>query len=91
MASSTYMRAGRSVGFPKSSMIPLLMLQGKAGVISAKGSNSSHLTILMYFLCLVTKSGLLANTTVRASMARRNDSQLNADAVEPNTIAVARL
>ena len=44
-----------------------------------------------YFLRLITRSGLLANTLVRASMARRKDSQLEADAVEPNTIAVVRL
>ena len=39
----------------------------------------------------MTKLGLLANTMVRASMARQNDSQLDANAVEPNTIAVAKL
>ena len=30
-------------------------------------------------------------SSVRASIAHRNDSQLEADAVEPNTMAVARL
>jgi hypothetical protein len=44
-----------------------------------------------YFLCLITKAGLLAKTSVSASMTRRKDSQLEADAVKPNTIAVARL
>ncbi len=36
-------------------------------------------------------SGLLAKTSVRASMAQQKYSQLEAEAVEPNTIAVARL
>ncbi len=44
-----------------------------------------------YLACLMTKSTLLANTTVKASIACQNDSQLDADAVEPKTMAVARL
>ncbi len=39
----------------------------------------------------MTRSNLLVNTFVRASIALRNASQLDADVVEPNTIAVARL
>jgi hypothetical protein len=39
----------------------------------------------------MTRSGLLAKTFVRALMARLKASQLDADAVKPNTIAVARL
>jgi hypothetical protein len=39
----------------------------------------------------MTKSALLANTFVRASIAHQKASQLEADVVEPNTIAVARL
>ncbi len=43
------------------------------------------------FLCLTTRSNLFANTFLRASIALWNTSQLNADVVDPNTIAVARL
>ncbi len=39
----------------------------------------------------MTRLGLLAQTFVRALMACLKASQLDADAVEPNTIAVARL
>jgi hypothetical protein len=39
----------------------------------------------------MTKSAQLANNFVRASIARQKASQLEADVVEPNTIAVARL
>jgi hypothetical protein len=39
----------------------------------------------------MTRSGLFEKTFVRALMARLNASQLDADAVEPNTISVARL
>jgi hypothetical protein len=39
----------------------------------------------------MTRSGLLAKTFVRASMAHVRASQLDADTVEPNAIAVARL
>ncbi len=67
------------------------MLQGMAWVILTDQSKVSHWTKSKNFLCLMTKLGLLANTTVRALIAHRNDSQLDAEAVEPNTIAVARL
>jgi hypothetical protein len=52
------------------------------------------LQYIQILLCLITRLGLLVNTLVRALMAYRKDSQLDADAVEPNTIntiAVARL
>jgi hypothetical protein len=39
----------------------------------------------------MTRFGLLAKTFVRALMAYLKASQLGADAVKPNTIAVARL
>jgi hypothetical protein len=39
----------------------------------------------------MTRSGLLAKTFVRAFMAFLKASQLDADAVKPNTIAVERL
>ena len=42
-----------------------------------------------YFLCFVTKSGRFAYTADRAWMARRKGSQLDADAMDPNTIAIA--
>ena len=45
----------------------------------------------MNFLCLMTRLGLLAKTFVRALIALLKASQLEADAVETNTIAVARL
>jgi hypothetical protein len=67
------------------------MVQENAGVSSAEGSISSHFKISMNFLCLMTGSGLLAKTFVRALIAYMKASQLDADAVEPNTIAVARL
>jgi hypothetical protein len=44
-----------------------------------------------YLLCLTTRSSLFANTFVRASFAHWNASQPDADVVEPDTIAVARL
>jgi hypothetical protein len=39
----------------------------------------------------MTRMSLLAKTFVRALMAHLKASQLDADAVEPNTIVVARL
>jgi hypothetical protein len=39
----------------------------------------------------MTKSSLLAKPFVRALMAHLNASQLDADAVKPNTISVVRL
>ncbi len=45
----------------------------------------------MNFLCLTTRLGLLAKTFVRVLMAHLNASQLDADAVKSNTIAMARL
>jgi hypothetical protein len=42
-------------------------------------------------LCLMTKSNLFTNTFIKALIACLNASQLDADVVEPNTIAVARL
>jgi hypothetical protein len=57
----------------------------------AEGSISSHFNISMNFLCLMTRSGLLAKTFVRVLMAHLKASQLDAEAVELNTIAVARL
>ncbi len=44
----------------------------------------------MNVLCFITRLGLLAKMFVRASMAYLKASQLDAEAVEPNTIAVAR-
>jgi hypothetical protein len=44
-----------------------------------------------YLLCLTTKSYLFANTSVKALIAHWNAPQLDADVVEPNTIAVTRL
>jgi hypothetical protein len=85
------MQAGRSIRFPASSIIPQLMVQENAGVSSTEGSISSHFNISMNFLCLTTRLGLLAKTFVRALIARLKASQLDADAVEPNTIVVARL
>ncbi len=67
------------------------MVQENAGVSLEEGSISSHLNTSMNSLCLMTRLGLLAKTFVRASLARLNTSQLDADAVEPNTIAMARL
>jgi hypothetical protein len=67
------------------------MVQANSGMMLAEGSISSHFSILMNFLCLTTRWGLLAKTFVRALIAHLKASQLDADAVEPNTIAVARL
>ncbi len=85
------MQAGRSIQFPESSIIPRLMVQENAGVSLAEGSISSHFNISMNFLCLMTRLGLLAKTFVKASMAHLKASQLDNDAVKPNTIAMARL
>ncbi len=59
-ASSTYMRVGRSIRFPVSSILLWLVVQENAGVSLAEGSNSSHFNILMNFLCLMTRLGLVA-------------------------------
>jgi hypothetical protein len=67
------------------------MVQENTGVSLVKGSISSHFYISMNVLCFTTRSGLLAKTFVRASMACLKASQLDAEAVEPKTIAVARL
>ena len=45
----------------------------------------------MNVLCFMTRLGLLAKKIVRPSMAHLKASQHDAEAVEPNTIAVARL
>ncbi len=44
----------------------------------------------MNFLCLTTRLDLLAKTFMRASIALLKVSQLDADAVKPNTIAVEK-
>jgi hypothetical protein len=67
------------------------MVQENAGVSLAEGSISSHFNILMNVLCFMTRLGLLAKTFVRALKAHLKASQLDAEAVKPNTIAVARL
>ncbi len=89
-ALSTYIHAGRSKQF-FSLIMPWLIAQEKVGVISAYGSASSHFNMTRYFLCLMTRSSLFANTFIKALIACLYDSQLDADVVEPNTIAVARL
>jgi hypothetical protein len=88
---STYRWAGRSIQFPASSIIPRLMVQENAGVSLAEGPISSHFNILMNILCLMTRSGLLAKTFVRALIACLKASQLDTDAVKPNTIAMASI
>jgi hypothetical protein len=65
------------------------MVQENASLV--EGSIYSHFNILMNVLCFTTRLGLLAKTFVRASMAYLKASQLDAEAVEPNTIAVAKL
>ncbi len=67
------------------------MVQENVGVSLMKGSISSHFNILMNDLCFITRLGLLTKTFVRALIACLKASQLDAEAVEPNTIAVARL
>ena len=90
-ASSTYIQAGRLIHFPVPSIIPWLIVHGIARLFFMLWSIFSHFSISRYFLCLITRSGLVVNTLVRALMAHQKDSQLEADAVKPNTIAVARL
>jgi hypothetical protein len=58
--SSSCMQAGRSIRFLASSIIPQLMVQKNAAVSLAEGSISFHFNISMNFLCLMTRSGLLA-------------------------------
>jgi hypothetical protein len=82
---------GRSILFPASSIIPQLIVQENVGMSLAEGSISSPFNILMNVLCFMTRSGLPAKTFVRSSMAHLKASQLGAEAVKPNTIAVARL
>ena len=67
------------------------MEQAVALVSLTDGLIIVHCIISRYCLCFVTKSGRFAYTTDRASTARQNGSQLDADALRPNTIAVARL
>jgi hypothetical protein len=67
------------------------MVQENTEVSLAEGSISSHFNISMNFLCFMTRLGLLAKTFVRTLMACLNVSQIDADAFEGNTIAVARL
>jgi hypothetical protein len=71
--------------------IARLMVQENLGVSLAEGSISSQINISMNYLCFLTRSSLLEKTFVRALMARPKASQLDADAVEPKTTAVARL
>ncbi len=51
----------------------------------------AHESISRYFLCLSIKSFWLAKKTERASIAQQNGSQLDAEAVNPKTMAVVRL
>jgi hypothetical protein len=67
------------------------MVQENTGVSSVEGSISSYFNISMNVLCLTTRLGLLTKTFVRALMAHLKASQLDAEAVKPNTIVVARL
>ncbi len=71
--------------------IPRLMIQVNVELSLAEGSISSHFNILMNVLCFTTRLGLLAITFMRALMTCLKASLLDAKAVEPNTIAVARL
>jgi hypothetical protein len=75
----------------KTNPIPQSIVQENAGVSLAEGSISFHFNISMNVLCFMTRLGLLAIFFVRALMACLKASQLGADTVEPNTIAVARL
>ena len=67
------------------------MEQAIAFVNLTSGLIVAHCIISRYFVCFATKLGQFAYTTDIASMAQRNGSQLDADAVEPKTMAIARL
>ncbi len=52
--------------------------------------SSAHESMFRYFLCLSTKSFWLAKKMERASIVRQNGFQLDAEEVDPKTMAVAR-
>ena len=88
--SSTKILAGSGCASPFLSSTPWLMSHATALVSAIVGSIVAQLIISRYFLCFCTNLGRLAYTAESSSMARRKGSQLDADAVDPKTIAVAR-
>ncbi len=69
----------------------MLIKHGIALARSGAGSWVAHEIMLRNFLCFWMRSWRCAYTTDRAWMAHWNGSQLDAEAVDPKTIAVARL
>ena len=67
------------------------MVQAVACVSLMVGLIVAQSIISREYLCFATRLGRFAYTTDRASIAQRNGSQLEADAFDPKTIAVARL
>ncbi len=89
-ASSTYIHAGRFFSVPSTRMMPVLISQATAGVIGVLGLSSAQPIMSKYFLCLLTRSGQLAYKSNSVSIACWKGSQLNADVVDPKTMAVTK-
>jgi hypothetical protein len=71
--------------------MPVLILQAKAGVIVVLGLSYAQPIMSKYFSCLLTRLGWLAYTSTSVSIAHWKGSQLDADMVDPKTMAVAKL
>ncbi len=72
-------------------MMPLFISQAKAGVIGVLGLSPTQPIMSKYFSCFPIRSGWLAYTSDSVSIARRKGSQLDAEVVDPKTMAVAKL
>jgi len=71
--------------------MPLLAEHAVALVSLIVESIVAQFIISRCFLCFVTRSERFAYTTDSASMAQQHGSQMEVDALDPKTIAVARL
>jgi hypothetical protein len=71
--------------------MPVFIFQATAGVMGVLESSSAQTIMSKYFLCLLTRSGWLAQTSDSVSIACLKGSQLDAEVVDPKTMAVAKL
>ncbi len=90
-ASSTYICAGRFFSVPSTATMHVLISQTTAGVIGVLGLSSAQPIMSKYFSCLLTRLGCLAYTSDSVAIACQKGSQLDADVVDPKTMAVAKL
>ncbi len=88
---STFILAGSGTLLPWLSRTPVLIEHGIALARSGDGSQVAQEIMSRNFLCFLMRSRRCVYTTDRAWMACWNGSQLDVEAVDPKTVAVARL